>query len=266
MEMSKHLEIGTMLNDMKQSVLYGANLKLIIGNSISVVDSTFNSYINLDAIDVLDVDWTNEMGVLNTLYTTYNDMTVNGKALADMTSVEISSVMTTASTADVATQVFGHIFNNKLADLLGAHNPVDASGNLINDYTDQAVLAANAANFGKLIDFGNSALDLYADPENQALGVAVGDYISSYDVAEGTARPTFADTYFPAIMAYANGIDKASPLEGIDMTKVDYSAEGQYFLSYYQETDPAVKMVILTEIYNNSKLTKAIMQSMGFMI
>lgn len=261
--MNKHLEIGTLLNTIQNSVILGHNLELIIENALKQVDADFMTYVDLSTIDVYELDWVAELGTLETLHTDFGSFTGVGFSLDTLDGEDITNIMEKASQGVITTQIFGKLFNEQLAVLFGTHNPNDEHGVLIYDYTDQQVLSGNAEDVGKLVDFGNEIRVLFQDPYDETQGVAVGDFIKSYKVTDGTPRPTFADVYFPAILAYAKGIEEESPLEGVNMTLVDYEVEGQFFIDFYQ-ADGSDQLIVLQDINEHSTLTKAIMVSMGF--
>jgi hypothetical protein len=258
----KHNEIGTLLNTIQDSVILGHNINLIVNNSLEQFNPKFMSYVVLSEIETLSVDWVVELGVLNTLFNDFGDFTVDGFKISSLNGDKIESIMITASTGEVATQIFGKLYNEQLEAVLGRHNPQDDDG-LIYDYTNQAVLRDNASNVGKLIDFGNETQALYQNPGDKDQGIVVGNLIKSYKASAEEERPTFADVYFPAIMAYANGIDNDSPLDGLDMTTVDYELEGDLFIEFFEAETEVDKLTVLGEIYATSTLTKAIMISMG---
>ncbi len=264
LDIDKHEQIGNLLNTVQDSIILSPNLKLILENSLSEIDPKFDSYIDLSEID--DADWVVELDVLNKLYSDFGEFTGAGFNLTSLTGANIESIMKDASDGQLATQIFGKLYNEQLQTVLGEHNPRDDHGELLYDYTDQAVLRDNAFNVGKLIDFGNETRALFLSPDDKEQGLVVGNYIKSYNAAPGDPNRDFADAYFPAIIAYANGIDKPSPLEGLDMTSVDYELEGQLFIDFYEAESAYDKALVLDEINDTSTLTKAIMASLGHTI
>jgi len=258
----KHEEVGTLLNTIQDSVILGYNIDLIVENSLEQLNDKFMGYVDLDNIDTLSVDWVLELGVLNTLYNDFGDFTGADFKLSSLKGDKIENIMLTASTGEVATQIFGKLYNEQLQTVLGEHNPRDDHGELLYDYTDQAVLRDNAFNVGKLIDFGNETRALFLSPDDKEQGLVVGNYIKSYNAALGDPNRDFADAYFPAIIAYANGIDKPSPLEGLDMSTVNYEVEGQLFIDFYEAESAYDKALVLDEINTTSTLTKAILSTL----
>jgi hypothetical protein len=261
LSIEKHPEIGAVLNSMKDSVIFGNVLEDIILNSFENFGSGYTSYLDLSAVDVHSIDWVLELDTVNALSGKFGDLS-GTVGLDECNGIYITDMMQTAGQGVLTTQIFGKIINQQLATILGVQNPVDVGGDPVYDYTDQNVLAANAQNLGTLIEFGNATMALFANATDTAQGITVGTYIKEYDVAEGTPRPTFADTYFPAIMAYANGGTEV--ITGLEMITVDYGTEGQMFLDFYQAETPEEKLTAWDDINNNSILTKAILTSMGY--
>ena len=264
LDIDKHEQIGNLLNTVQDSIILGPNLKLILENSLSEIDPKFDSYIDLSEID--DADWVVELDVLNKLYSDFGEFTGAGFNLTSLIGANIESIMKDASDGQLATQIFGKIINEQLELILKEHNPKDESDVLIYDYTDQTTLKNNAKDVGKLIDFGNETRALFLSPDDKEQGLVVGNYIKSYNAAPGDPNRDFADAYFPAILAYANDINEPSPLEGLDMTSVDYELEGQLFIDFYEAESAYDKALVWAEINDTSTLTKAIMASLGHTI
>jgi hypothetical protein len=261
LSLEKHPEIGAVLNSMRYSVIFGAVLEDIINNSFENFGAGYMTYLDLSVVDVHAIDWVQELATVNTLSGRFTEL--NGTiSLESCSKTYISDMMLNASQGVITTQIFGKIINAQLATILGAQNPVDGTGHPVYDYTDQLTLASNAQNLGTLIEFGNATMALFTNTGNTEQGILVGTYIQAYDVVEGTPRPTFADTYFPAILAYANGGTEV--ISGVAMTTVDYGTEGEMFKAFYQASTPEEKLTAITNINDNSVLTKAILTSMGY--
>lgn len=262
-DMEKHAEIGKLLNIIKVSVILGPNLNLVIENSLEQLDDEFMTYVDLSSIDTSTLDWVVELDALDKLFDDFNNFTGVGFSLDTLLANTISDIMNKASHSVITTQIFGKLINEQLDALLGRHNPTDEHGDLIYDYTKQEVLGGNADDVGQLIEFGKMIKALFQNSDDAVQGVAVGMAIKDYKVEEGVARPTFADVYFPAIIAYANNKEADSPLDGIDMTTVDYEVEGQYFIDFFEAEGYSEKEAVLREIMTSSTLTRLIMLAMG---